>query len=89
MNVQSAVLVVHPTSKLKGTSVNPVVANFFLWSSFFIMNKEVRARSYGAQPLIDRMKHAPACTTGQILLLIYYIAGNFVDQLIHTKKARH
>ena len=49
----------------------------------------MRARSYGVQPLIDRMKHAPACTTGQILLLIYYTAGNFVDQLIPTKKTRH
>ena len=36
-----------------------------------------KARSYGAQPPVrrrrrDRMEHAPACTIGQVLLLVYY-----------------
>ena len=40
-----------------------------------------KVQSYGAQPLVraprcDRMEHTPACTTGQVLLLVEH---NYLD----------
>ena len=44
MNVQSAVLVVHPALKSKGTSLDSMEANFF-FSHFFVMDKERTMRA--------------------------------------------
>ena len=52
------------TSQSENTNSIPVEANFFSQTFLqWIMSALWR----------NRMEHAPACTTGQVLLLVYYI----------------
>ena len=69
-------------------------ANFLLSQNFFVMDKECtmrvpKARSYGAQPLVRAPKvqlygHAPACMTGQVPLLVYYIKPKSCLSVFHV-----